>query len=224
MTKPFHNKIALITGASRGIGAALAKKLGREGAQLVLLARTVSGLEAVDDAVRAAGGPPAVLVPIDFRTADSEFDQLGAQLYERFKRLDMAVANAAMLGPLSPLGHIDPHVWQDVMTVNLTANFRLIRSLDPLLRQSGSAKAVFMTCSQGSMAEAYWGAYGASKAGLERLAQSYALETKKTPITVQIFDPGPSATKLRSEAFPGEDQRALCTADQSIEKLLPFLA
>ena len=219
MSRRFHDKIALVTGASRGIGAAIAKQLGAEGAQLIITARTVGGLEEVDDAVRDAGGLPAQLAPLDLASADREFDQLGAHIYERFKRLDLFIACAAMLGPLSPAGHIDPKSWQDVIAVNLTANYRLIRSLDPLLRQSAAAKAVFMTCGQGSMAEAYWGAYAASKAGLERLAACYALETKKTVIDVRTYDPGPCATKLRASAFPGEDQSKLRTSDEAAGKL-----
>lgn len=205
--------IVVITGASRGIGAALAKRLGAAGAQTVLLARSVAGLEATDDAIRAAGGPPALLVPLDFAKADQEFDQLGERLYERFGRVDGLYACAATLGQLGPVGHCSPKDWQQVMQVNLNANHRLIRSLDPLLRQSKAARAVFLTCRQGHAAEAYWAAYGASKAGLERLAQSYALETQKTAIKVTLFEPPPCATQLRAKAFPGEDQAGLATAE-----------
>ncbi len=216
----FHDKIALVTGASRGIGAAVAKQLGIESAQLIITARTVGGLEEVDDAIRDAGGLPALLAPLDLAAADREFDQLGAHIYERFKRLDLFIACAGTMGPLSPVGHIDPKNWQNVIAVNITANYRLIRSLDLLLRQSTATRAVFMTCSQGSMPEAYWGAYAASKAGLERLAECYALETKKTSINVRTYDPGPCATKLRAGAFPGEDQAKLQTAKQAADKLL----
>lgn len=212
--------VVVITGASRGIGAALAKRLGAAGAQTVLLARAVAGLEETDDAIRAAGGPPALLVPLDFAKADQEFDLLGRQLYERFGHVDGLYACAATLGPLGPVGHCSPKDWQQVMQVNLNANHRLIRSLDPLLRQSKAARAVFLTCSQGNQAEAYWAAYGASKAGLERLAQSYALETRKTAITVTLFEPPPCATRLRAQAFPGEDQSVLATAEDVAERIL----
>lgn len=217
----FQGRIVFITGASRGVGAALARKLGAEGAQLILLARTTGGLEEVDDAVRDAGGLPVVLVPLDLTKADSEFDQLGAQLYERFGRLDLFIANAALLGPLSPLGHIEPKDWQRVMAVNLTANYRFLRSLDPLLKQSKSARVVFMTCAQGHIPEAYWGAYGASKAGLENLARAYVLENKS--VDVVVHDPGPCATKLRAQAFPGEDAKKLPSAEAAAEKLLQSL-
>ena len=217
------NHTALITGATRGIGAALAVELGKRGAHCVLLGRTVGGLEATDDAIRQAGGPPALLVPIDFRTADQEFDRLGASLHERFGKLDLLCGCAATIGPLSPVGHIQPKDWQQVMTVNATANYRLIRSLDPLLRLSPAATALFLTCSQGSMAEAYWGAYGASKAALNNLVQSYAAETRNTKIRVILHDPGPTATALRRQAFPGENAQALPSAAQAAEKILAAL-
>ena len=185
-----------------------------------MLARTIAGLEETDDAIRAAGGPPALLVPLDFAKADQEFDMLGRQLYERFGRVDGLYACAATLGPLGPVGHCSPKDWQQVMQVNLNANHRLIRSLDPLLRQSKAARAVFFTCHQGNQAEAYWAPYSASKAGLERLAQSYALETQKTNIKVTLFEPDPCATKLRAQAFPGEDQAGLPTATMVAETSL----
>jgi len=222
MHNPSH-QIALITGASRGIGAALAVELGKRGTRCILLGRTVGGLEATDDAIRQAGGPPALLVPMDFRHADQEYDQLGAQLYERFGSLELLCGCAAMLSPLSPVGHIQPKDWQQVMQVNVTANYRLLRSLDPLLRQSPQATALFLTCSQGSMAEAYWGAYGASKAALNNLVQSYAAETQNTKIRVMLHDPGPTATALRRQAFPGENVQLLPTALQVAETLLEAL-
>lgn len=212
--------IALITGASRGIGAALAINLGSRGIQCVLVARTVGGLEATDDAIRQAGGKPALLVPLDFKTADAEFDQLGATLYEKYGRLDLFCACAAQLGPLSPVGHLQPKDWRDIMAINTTANYRLIRSLDPLLRQSPAATALFLTCSQASLPEAYWGAYGASKAALNNLVQSYAAETLNTKIRVTLHDPGTVATKLRQQAFPGEDKSRLPTAQAAANKII----
>ncbi len=201
-------RVAVITGASRGIGAAVAKRFGAEGAQVVLIARTVGGLEEVDDAIRQAGGKPAVLVPLDLREHD-KIDQLGASLYQRFGKLDILIGNAGMLGSLSPAGHLKPETWSAVMDVNLNANWRLIRSLDPLLRQSDAGRAIFVTSgvTQGSFA--YWGAYAASKAGLESLVKSYAAEVAKTNIRVNLIDPGILRTRIRMQAFPGEDPNSL---------------
>jgi NAD(P)-dependent dehydrogenase (short-subunit alcohol dehydrogenase family) len=195
-------RVALVTGASRGLGAAIAKRFAEEGAELILLARTVGGLEEVDDAVKAAGGR-ATLVPLDI-TDFPALDRLGAAIYERHKRLDILVANAAMLGTLSPLGHIDPKEWQKVIDVNLTANWRLIRSLDPLLRASPAGRAIFVTASSGKSPRAYWGAYAVSKAALEQLARIYAEEVAITPVKVNLVDPGRLRTAMRAQAYPGE--------------------
>src|SRR5262249_19425920 len=155
-------RVALVTGASRGLGAAIARRFAAEGAELILLARTVGGLEETDDAVKAAGGH-ATLVPLDIADFPA-LDRLGAALHQRHKRLDVLVANAAMLGSLSPLGHISPKEWQKVLDVNLTANWRLIRSLDPLLRASPAGRAIFVTAAAGATPRAYWGAYAVTKA------------------------------------------------------------
>jgi len=195
-------RIALVTGASRGLGAAIAKRFAAEGAELILLARTSGGLEEVDDAVREAGGH-ATLVPLDI-TDFTALDRLGAAIYERHKRLDVLVANAAMLGTLSPLAHIDPKEWQKVIDVNLTANWRLIRSLDPLLRASPAGRAIFVTASTGKIPRAYWGAYAVTKAALEQLAGIYAQETEITPVKVNLVDPGKLRTRMRAQAYPGE--------------------
>ncbi|MFI4988635.1 MAG: SDR family NAD(P)-dependent oxidoreductase, partial [Alphaproteobacteria bacterium] len=168
-------RVALITGASRGIGAAVAKRFAAEGAHVILAARTVGGLEEVDDAIQAAGGT-ATLVPLDLKDVE-QIDRLGAALYERYRKLDILVGNAAVLGVLSPLGHIDPEVWAEVMAVNLTANWRLIRSMDPLLRQAEAGRAIFVTSRAGSGVFPYWGAYAASKAALEMMVRTYAGET-----------------------------------------------
>ncbi len=200
-------RIALVTGASRGIGAAVAERFAAEGAQLVLVARTVGGLEETDDAVRRAGGKRATLVPLDLREFD-KIDHLGASLYERFGRLDVLVPNAGALGVLAPAGHISPAVWQQVMDLNLTANWRLIRSLDPLLRAAEAGRAIFVT-SGAAAGLAYWSAYAASKAGLEALVRSYAAEVAKTALRVNLLDPGVVRTRMRAQAFPGEDPERL---------------
>ncbi len=204
-------RLALITGASRGIGAAVAKRFAAEGAHLVLIARTVGGLEETDDAVRAAGGQ-ATLLPLDLRQYD-KIDQMGAALYERFGRLDILVGNAGVLGALSPTGHFGPKVWQEVMDVNLTANWRLIRSLDPLLRLSPSGRAIFVTASVAQEATPFWGAYAASKAGLETLVRCYAGEVANTPVRANLIDPGIVRTALRAQGFPLENKSALTSPE-----------
>ena len=197
-------RIAVITGASRGIGAAVARRFAAEGATVVLVARTVGGLEEVDDAIREAGGKPAVLVPLDLRQFD-KIDQLGASLFERFDRIDVLVGNAAVLGQLSPVGHVPPDIWSQTLDVNLTANWRLIRSLDPLLRRSESGRAIFVTSGAASGHHAYWAPYAATKAALEALVKTYAAEVLRTNLRVNLLDPGVRRTRLRAQAFPGED-------------------
>lgn len=201
-------RLALITGASRGIGAAVARRFAAEGAQVILTARTVGGLEEVDDEIRRAGGLPATLVPLDLREPD-KIDALGPSLLERYGRLDVLVGNAAILGTLSPLAHGDPATWQAVMDINLSANFRLIRSLDPLLRRSEAGRVIFVTSGAAARPIAYWGAYAASKAALEMLAGVYAAETAKTKVRVNLLDPGAVRTIMRAQAFPGEDPESL---------------
>jgi NAD(P)-dependent dehydrogenase (short-subunit alcohol dehydrogenase family) len=204
MTQPaLHGRIALITGASRGIGAAVAKRYAAEGAQVILVARTVGALEEVDDAIRSAGHAPATLVPTDLKLPQM-LDQLGAILHERFGRLDILVGNAAMLGALTPLTHADPKLWDEVMQVNLTANWRLIRAMHPLLAASEAGRAIFVTSGAARAAFPYWGPYGVSKAALEMLVRTYAAETGKTRICANLIDPGVVDTAMRREAFPGE--------------------
>src|SRR6266853_378999 len=175
MPKPLGGRIALITGASRGIGAATALALAKAGAHVVAIARTVGGLEELDDAIRAAGGS-ATLVPLDLKDHEG-IARLGAALAERFRRLDVLVGNAGVLGPLSPLGHVEPQAWDEVLAVNVTANWHLIRALDPLLRQAAAGRAVFVTSGVSVKVRAYWGPYAISKAALEALARTYAAET-----------------------------------------------
>jgi NAD(P)-dependent dehydrogenase (short-subunit alcohol dehydrogenase family) len=201
------NRVALVTGASRGIGRAVAVGLAREGAHVVLLARTTGGLEEVDDEIRAAGGT-ATLVTLDLRKPD-KVDALGPTLYQRWGKLDILVANAGVLGPISPLPHITADAWNEVIDINLTANWRLIRSLDPLLRRADAARAVFVSSGAATAKNAYWGPYAVSKAGLEALVKTYAHEVASTAIKVNILNPGPVRTTMRQRAFPGENPETL---------------
>ncbi len=203
----FDKKIALVTGASRGIGAATAKRLAAEGAHVILTGRTVGGLEEVDDAIRSAGGS-ATLVPLDLRQMDM-IDALGAQIYERFGKLDILIGNAAMLGSLSPLAHASPTEVEDVFNVNAIANYRLIRACDPLLRLSDAGRVVMLSSGAAVASIAYWGPYAASKAALEHLTFTYAAEVKSTNIRVNVLDPGVVRSKMRAQAFPAEDAATL---------------
>lgn len=209
--KPLAGRIALVTGASRGIGAAIAKRLGAEGAHVVCIARTVGGLEEVDDAIRAAGGT-ASLVPMDLRQ-HAQIDALGAELYQRYKKLDILIGNAAMLGALSPLAHMDPAQFEDIFSVNVTANYRLLRSMDPLLRASDAGRVVMVSSGVARHSMAYWGSYAASKSALESLTLAYAAEMQATALRVNIVDPGVVRTAMRASAFPGEDPSTLPTPD-----------
>jgi NAD(P)-dependent dehydrogenase (short-subunit alcohol dehydrogenase family) len=200
-------KIGLITGASRGIGAAVAIRFAAEGAHVVLAARTVGGLEEVDDAVRAVGGS-ATLVPVDLRDF-VKIDELAARILERWGRLDILVGNAAEFGVFSPLGHIDPATWTEVMGLNLTSNWRLIRAMDPLLRAAPAGRAIFVTSGVARGVHPYWGPYAISKAGLEMLVKIYAGEITKTRVRANLIDPGIVRTRLRARAFPGEDPTRL---------------
>lgn len=200
-------KVALITGASRGIGAGVALRFAREGAHLVLAARTVGGLEEVDDAVGAAGGT-ATLVPLDLRDF-VKIDELASALRDRYGRLDILVGNAGEFGIFSPLGHIPPQIWAEVVDLNLTANWRLIRAMDPLLRSAPAGRAIFVTSAIGRDSLAYWGPYAVSKTGLDMLVRIYAAEIAKTRVRANLIDPGPLRTRLRARAFPGEDPNSL---------------
>ena len=203
MSGALRGRIALVTGASRGIGAAVAIRFARDGAQVVLAARTVGGLEEVDDAIRAGGGS-ATLVPVDLRDF-IKIDELAARIFDRWGRLDILVGNAAEFGVFSPLGHIDPATWCDVVDLNLTANWRLIRAMDPLLRVAPAGRAIFVTSGVARGVFPYWGPYAVSKAGLEMLVKIYAAEVAKTRVRVNLLDPGIVRTRLRARAFPGED-------------------
>ncbi len=205
--KALAGRIAVITGASRGIGAAVAKRFASEGAHVVLVARTVGGLEEVDDAVRSAGGA-ATLVPLDLGDLE-RIDPLGPALFERFSKLDILVGNAGMLGTLGPLAHHDAKLWNEVIKVNVTANWRLIRTLEPLLRLSDAGRAIFVTSGAAHMVQAYWGAYSTTKAALEMMVKTWAAELAKTPVRVNLVSPGPIRTAMRASAFPGEDPNSL---------------
>ncbi len=215
---PLVGRVAVVTGASRGIGYHAAKGFAAAGAHVIAVARTVGGLEELDDEIRAAGGS-ATLVPLDLKDFDG-IDRLGAAIFERWKKLDVLLANAAILGQLSPLGHVPPKVWEDVMAVNVTANWRLIRSLDPLLRQSDSGRALFMTSVLARRPRPFWGAYAVSKAAVEMLARTYAKEVEATPIRVVTIDPGRTRTALRAQAMPGEDPHALPHPSQIVPRLI----
>jgi len=213
------NRIALITGASRGIGRATARLFAREGAHVLLLARKQKSLEPVDDEIKAEGGK-ASLIPLDLANGKT-IDALGPSLYERFGHLDILVGNAGILGGLRPLTHIPSETWERVLAVNLTANWRLIRTLDPLLRRSDAGRVVFVTSSGvARQGRAYWGSYAVSKAALETLAKTYANETADSAITVNLVDPGATATAMRAEAYPGEDQETLQTPEDVAQVIL----
>lgn len=216
-----NDRIALITGASRGIGRAVALTYAREGAHVVLLARTRGALEELDDEIKEFGGR-ATLVPLNLKHGQ-KIDALGPSLYARWGRLDILVANAAILGPLSPLGHINDTDWQTVQDINVSANWRLIRSLGPLLTRSDSGRAIFVSCHVTRSCNAYWGPYSVSKAALEALARTYAAEVASTLVRVNIINPGPIATKMRERAFPGEDPATL-KQPEDVVKLFVELA
>jgi len=206
--QPLKDRIALVTGASRGIGKAAALALANAGAHVVAVARTPGALEALDDEIRAATGQPATLVPMDIGEVDG-LDQLGRAIHDRFGRLDILVHAAALLGSLTPVSHIEPKHWDRLVAVNLTASFRLIRSMEPLLRASEHPRAIFLTSSRASNPKAFWGSYGATKAALEALVRTWADELEQTNIRAVLLDPGAMRTRMRAEAMPGEDPAGL---------------
>lgn len=223
MSKDFEGRVALVTGASRGIGYQLAKQLAARGAHVIAIARTVGGLEDLDDEIQAAGGQ-ATLVPVDLMDYDA-LDRLGAAIFERWKKLDILIGNAGMLGVLSPLGHISPKDFEKVMAINVTANWRLIRSLDPLLRQSDAGRALFLTAVQASTCTAFWGLQSTSKAAVEALARTWANESLQTNMKINLADPGPTRTGLRAKAMPGEPAENLpepsLVASELLEQVKP---
>ena len=222
MTLPFSNKIALVTGASRGIGAATARALAARGAHVVLVARTPGGIEETEDAIHAAGGT-ATIAPLDLVDGDS-IGRLANAVADRWSRLDLLVLNAAMLGTLAPVPSIDPKEFSKLLTLNVGANQALIAAFDPLLRKSIAARVAVLTSSVGATPRAYWGAYGASKAALETLMLTYADEMAELmDLRVAIVDPGATATAMRAAAYPGEDPATItqpATVGEAIADLL----
>lgn len=220
MAKPLADRIALVTGASRGIGYATAIALAKEGAHVVGTARTPGGLEELDDAVRAVGGT-ATLAPLEMRDYDG-IARLAQALSERYKKLDILIGNAALVGSNSPLDHFTPQEWEEVVAVNVTANWHLIRHMDALLRRSDAGRAVFLSSGAAANPRAYRGLYATSKAALEALARVYADETKSSAVRVNIFNPGPTRTRMRAAVMPGEDPMTLPTPDVVAATIVPL--
>lgn len=216
--KPLAGRIALVTGASRGIGLATALALGRMGAHIIATGRSTRLLEALDDALRAEGLESATLTPFNLRDY-AAIDRLGQAIFERWGRLDILVGNAGQLGQLGPIGHVKPDAWGELLEVNLTSNWRLIRSLDPLLRISDAGRAVFVTSGAARRFRAYWGPYSVTKAGLEALVKSYAAELVETNVRANLFSPGAVRTAMRAKAMPGEDPETLPHPDMVAQQL-----
>lgn len=205
--KPLAGRIVLVTGASRGIGYFAAREIAAQGAHVIAVARTVGGLEELDDEIQASGGS-ATLVPADLREYDS-IDRLGAAIFERWGKLDGLVANAGALGVLSPIAHVAPKDFEQAFALNVTTNYRLIRSLDLLLRQSDAGRALFVTSGAARHPQPYWATYSVSKAALDMLVATWALEMQSTSVRVNLVNPGPLRTAMRNKAFPGEDAEKL---------------
>jgi NAD(P)-dependent dehydrogenase (short-subunit alcohol dehydrogenase family) len=220
MSLPLASRIALVTGASRGIGYAAALALARAGAHIVAVARTVGGLEELDDAIKAAGGT-ATLAPLDLRDVDG-IARLAASLDARYHRLDILIGNAGIGGPNSPLDHVQPKDWDEMLAINVTANWQLIRHMHALLLRSDAARVVFLTSGSASNARAYRGPYSMSKAALETLARTYANETASTNLRVNLLAPGPTRTRMRAAIMPGEDPMTLPTSEEVAEKIVPL--
>jgi NAD(P)-dependent dehydrogenase (short-subunit alcohol dehydrogenase family) len=218
--KPLADRIALVTGASRGIGAALALQLAEAGAHVVAVARTVGGLEEVDDKIKAAGGS-ATLVPLDMKDSGG-IARLALAINERYGRLDVLIGNAGLLTVPSPVGHIEPKDWDNVIGVNLTANWHLIRAFDPLLKAAAAGRAVFITSAVAYFARPYFALYAASKAALDQLVRTYAAECDDTKVRVNLFSPGQTRTRMMATAFPGIDPETLPTPEDVAKAIVPL--
>ncbi len=214
-----NGRITLVTGASRGIGRAVAKLFAGEGAHVIAVARTQGALEELDDEIQNAGGESLTLAPLDLTDFDV-IDRMGASIFERFGRLDVLVGNAAILTRLTPMAQIPPREWEAAMATNLTANWRLLRSFDPLLKMSDAGRAIFVTAAPGRDHTAYWGAYAVAKAGLEAMVRTYAAENMKTDICANLIDPGPTRTGLRAIAYPGEEPDKPQTPEDAAKRFL----
>jgi NAD(P)-dependent dehydrogenase (short-subunit alcohol dehydrogenase family) len=220
--KPLKDRLALVTGASRGIGRSVALGLANAGAHVVVVARTIGALEELDDEIRKNGGK-ATLLQLDISKGD-KVDQIGPTLFQRWGKLDILVANAGILGPLSPLHHVTEDAWAQVIDINLSANWRLIRTLDPLLKRSDAGRGVFITSGAATGKYAYWGPYAVSKAGLECLVKTYAHELEDTSVRVNLLNPGPVRTTMRAKAFPGEDPKKLPAPEELVPLVLELAA
>jgi NAD(P)-dependent dehydrogenase (short-subunit alcohol dehydrogenase family) len=220
MSKPLSDRIALVTGASRGIGAALALQLAQAGAHVVAVARTVGGLEELDDQIRAAGGT-ATLVPLDMKDSDG-IARLALSLNERYGRLDVLVGNAGIGGPSSPLWDVEPKAWDDVIAVNVTSNWQLLRCVDPLLKRAPAGRVVFITSGTAHNARAYRGPYSVSKAAVEVMARTYANEIATTNVRINLFSPNPTRTRMRATIMPGEDPMSLPTPEDVARGIVPL--
>ncbi len=220
-TPDLTGRIALVTGASRGIGYFIAKGLAAAGAHVIAVARTVGGLEELDDEIKAAGSEGATLVPLDIGDM-AALDRLGASIHERWGKLDILVANAGVLGVIGPIGHIEAKVFEKVLTLNVTSTWRLIRSVDPLLRQSDAGRAILMSSGAAHSARAFWAPYAASKAAIEALGRSWADETKNSPLRINSVNPGATRTAMRAQAMPGEDPNTLPHPSEVAEKIIPL--
>lgn len=220
--KSLANRVALVTGASRGIGRAAALALAMEGAHVIALARTVGGLEELDDEITAAGGS-ATLVPVDLKDFEA-LDRLGASIFERWKKLDIFLGNAGVLGVLTLVSHLQPKAFQELLDVNVTANWRLIRSLDPLLKLSDAGRAAFISSTLAREARPFWGGYAMSKAALESLVLTYAAECETGKVRVNLLNPGATRTAMRAKAMPGEDPATLPTPQDIAPLIVKMLS
>jgi NAD(P)-dependent dehydrogenase (short-subunit alcohol dehydrogenase family) len=218
MTLNLEGRVALVTGASRGIGYFLAKGLAKAGAHVIAVARTQGGLEELDDGIKSAGGS-ATLVPLDLADM-AGIDRLGGAIHERWGKLDILFANAAILGVIAPIGHVEAKVFERVMQINVTATWRLIRAVEPLLKVSDAGRAILITSSLGTKTKPFWGPYAASKGAVESLGRTWALETQNSTLRVNMADPGATRTAMRAQAVPGEDPATIPSAESVAEKLL----